>query len=29
MFWHKMGTAPKGKKKKAVRKIEDVLWGYR
>ncbi len=28
MFWRKKGTEQKGKKKKAVKKIEGTLWGY-
>ena len=28
MFWRKGGTEQKGKKQKAVKKIEGALWGY-
>lgn len=28
MFWHKMGTALKGEKNKAVKNIEGELFGY-
>jgi len=28
MFWRRKGTEQKGKKEKAVKKIEGALWGY-